>query len=457
MRPNQFGWWVCLLFILWGSSLAWGQAQRALKPVVEQPSFVAQDTPYRYRALLIGNDDYEHWGDLQSAVHDAQTLARVLQEYYQFTEGDIRLLTNATRNDMLGGLRWLQETSQPNDRVLLYYAGHGSVDEEDNTAYWVPVDGRRDQDFDWLHNERLLREFRKIDVRHKLLIADSCFSGNLLTRGFQNQPDSWDFEAAMLREKQRLKSVIGLSSGGNEPVVDGAPRWEGHSVFAYHLLAQLEANARPYLSATELGWRISKYVANDTQNLIGLKQQTPIVRPISNQGDQGGEFFFQRSDLISGPPANSLLSVILLPEDWQSESNELETLTGPLHAALRSRQLKPLDEPMTFQQRGGFSPAEQWRRSPAEYALVLYLSPEFRQELSLAWAGIAELKGRLELHRHRMGHWESIASQDMTNQKLPLRRWDSKQHPQQWRSLLEKYVRFGLEQDTQALLSNLPK
>jgi len=457
MRPNQLGWWVCLLFVLWGSQLAWGQAQRAIKPIIKTSSSTIQDAPYRYRALLIGNDDYEYWEDLRSAVHDAQTLARVLQEHYQFAKEDIRLLTNATRKDMLEGLQWLQETSQPNDRVLLYYAGHGSVDEGDNTAYWVPVDGRRDQDFDWLHNERLLREFRKIDVRHKLLIADSCFSGNLLTRGLQNQQDSWDFEAAMLREKQRLKSVIGLSSGGNEPVVDGAPRWAGHSVFAYHLLAQLEANVRPYLSATELGWRLSKYVANDTQNLIGLKQQTPIVRPISNQGDQGGEFFFQRSDVMSRPPSNSLLSVVLLPEDWQLEATELAPLTNPLQNALQAHQFKPIEAPMMLRKRGAFSPAEQWRRPTAEYALVLQLSPEFRQEPSLAWAGIAELKGQLELHRHHMGRWESVARQEMTHQKLPLRRWDPTQHPQQWESLLEKYVRLGLEQDTQDLFSNLPK
>jgi hypothetical protein len=45
----------------------------------------------------------------------------------------------------------------------------------------------------------------------------------------------------------------------------------------------------------------------------------------------------------------------------------------------------------------------------------------------------------------------------MTHQKLPLRRWDPAQHPQQRKSLLEKYARLGLEQDTQDLFSNLPK
>lgn len=85
------------------------------------------------------------------------------------------------------------------------------------------------------------------------------------------------------------------------------------------------------------------------------------------------------------------------------------------------------------------------------------LSPEFRQEPSLAWAGIAELKGQLELHRNHIERWESAARQEMTHQKLPLRRWDPAQHPQQRKSLLEKYARLGLEQDTQDLFSNLPK
>ncbi|MGA1154148.1 MAG: hypothetical protein ACO3YP_15200, partial [bacterium] len=132
-------------------------------------------------------------------------------------------------------------------------------------------------------------------------------------------------------------------------------------------------------------------------------------------------------------------------------------LTNPLQNALQAHQFKPLEAPMMLRKRGAFSPAEQWRRPTAEYALVLQLSPEFRQEPSLAWAGIAELKGQLELHRHHMGRWESVARQEMTHQKLPLRRWDPTQHPQQWESLLEKYVRLGLEQDTQDLFSNLPK
>jgi hypothetical protein len=177
--------------------------------------------------------------------------------------------------------------------VLVYYAGHGEYDERED-GYWVPVDGARENRYQHLSNSDLLTQFGAIKVRHKLLVSDSCFSGNLLTRGVVKAPaQGWESEG-YFREKNKLKAVLGLTSGGNEPVSDGGAKWGGNSIFAYHLLAQLEANERPYLGASVLSQRISRLVANDTVASTG-NVQTPVFQAISNQGHQGGEFFFLRS------------------------------------------------------------------------------------------------------------------------------------------------------------------
>ena len=55
--------------------------------------------------------------------------------------------------------------------------------DEKQDGYWVPVDGEVDQDYDYVSNADVLNRLGSIEARHKLLISDSCFSGNLLTRG----------------------------------------------------------------------------------------------------------------------------------------------------------------------------------------------------------------------------------------------------------------------------------
>ena len=172
---------------------------------------------------------------------------------------------------LLGGFNRLRKQSSSEDSVLVYYAGHG-VYSDNQDGYWIPVDGEQDNDVDYIGNDDVLNRMRAIDARHKLVISDSCFSGKLLTRGVAPARSEELRTPGYYLQKNRLISAQGLTSGGNEPVYDGGPRWRGNSVFAYHLLAQLEANYQRHLSISELGLAIAKNVANDTQTLRGASQ-----------------------------------------------------------------------------------------------------------------------------------------------------------------------------------------
>jgi hypothetical protein len=52
----------------------------------------------------------------------------LLENTYQFPDANVRVLTNeqATRLGILDALDALAAESQPNDLVVVYYAGHGS-------------------------------------------------------------------------------------------------------------------------------------------------------------------------------------------------------------------------------------------------------------------------------------------------------------------------------------------
>ncbi len=69
----------------------------------------------------------------------------VLEEKYGIR---VAKLTNATRGDITGALNRLPQTLTEKDNLLVYYAGHGVLDEAAGAGYWQPVDARPDTDSD---------------------------------------------------------------------------------------------------------------------------------------------------------------------------------------------------------------------------------------------------------------------------------------------------------------------
>ena len=81
------------------------------------------------RALLIGIDAYVAPNRaLTGCVNDVELMRDVLVKRFHFPEGNVELLTNerATRLGILQALEKLHQATQPNDNVVIHYAGHGS-------------------------------------------------------------------------------------------------------------------------------------------------------------------------------------------------------------------------------------------------------------------------------------------------------------------------------------------
>ena len=291
------------------------------------------------------------------------------------------------------GLDRLRKDSGADDKVLVYYAGHGVYD-EGNDGYWVPVEGKMSNNYDHISNADILNRLGSIEARHKLLISDSCFSGNLLTRGVKIPRQSELEKPAYFVEKNRLKSVQGFSSGGNQPVYDGGPKWGGNSVFAYHLIAQLEANQRPFLSATELGQRVTEFVSNDTQSMN--MPQVPIIQSIRNQGDQGGEFFFERPEKLS----MTVGSVFIKPEsgiiNWRGE-----TIKNVISSGIKKIGDGRDGVSWKYSQAKGDQHGHFQLRKGSDVLLTWQVDGKIIEESSLLWQGMAYMD--LEIVTHPSG------------------------------------------------------
>ena len=139
------------------------------------------------KALLVGINAYQSpINPLRGCINDVQQVKDVLQQYYGFEEGDVKLLLDedATRDGILAGLDWLVDGTQPGDVLVFHFSGHGSQVDDDSGDEWecrdeilVPYD------HDWdnpLRDDDLKERFDQVHLDAALtFIGDSCHSGTV--------------------------------------------------------------------------------------------------------------------------------------------------------------------------------------------------------------------------------------------------------------------------------------
>ena len=251
---------------------------------LEEPGFVqepqvAGSIHYgEYHALIIGNNAYQHLTPLQTAISDAEAVGRTLRQRYGFRT---TLIRNGSRDKIIEALDQMRATLTPRDNLLVYYAGHGVLDQLSGRGYWLPVDARSNTRTRWIETTTITDTLKATTARHAMLVVDSCYSGTLL-RGIDVKLETGRERSAYLRRMVGKRSRTALTSGGLEPVLDGGG--SGHSVFAKAFLDALNENSE-VLEGQVLFGKVRRSV-------IVNSAQTPEYSDIRNAGHDGGDFLF---------------------------------------------------------------------------------------------------------------------------------------------------------------------
>ncbi len=140
-------------------------------------------TPAPFRssyAVVIGIDTYgEGIPRLRTAANDARRVAKTLAELHGYEV--IRLIdAEATRERVTNLLTTeLPARVGPDDRVLVYWAGHGVALDGDTgpNGYLLPSDARRSDDSSFLYMPFVHDSLTALQCRHMLVVLDACFSG----------------------------------------------------------------------------------------------------------------------------------------------------------------------------------------------------------------------------------------------------------------------------------------
>ena len=259
-----------------------GPAERGLIPQTAPVATTVSNG--NYYALVIGINRYPApVRPLQTAVHDAEAIAKDLQDLYGFR---VTLLRDgeATRARIITAIRGYRNALGPNDNLLIYYAGHGFSDKEADKAYWLPVDADSVESPNAIIADDLTTDVRVQNARHVLIISDSCYSGGL-TRDVDTRPPTTEQQAYVLKMLGGKSRTL-MASGGDEPVSDKGA--DGHSVFANAVLQALEHPEQTMFTASDL------FYHSVLQRVAGSSAQTPEYDFIKNSGHDNGDFVFVR-------------------------------------------------------------------------------------------------------------------------------------------------------------------
>lgn len=242
-----------------------------------------------YYALIIGNEDYRYLGDLETPLNDARRIQQILEQRYGFST---ILVSNADKKAILAALNELYYRLGPEDNLLIYYAGHGSLRKQERRrrGYWLPVNARRGSLVNWLSNSVISAHLDRIRARAILVLADSCYAGALASKDSALLLGSTQgrLSERAIRAGLQHQARLVISSGGVEPVLDSAPGGN-HSLFAGALIDVLKS-ADHVLDDNMLFARVAVKVRRRAE-AIGV-EQTPEMRPIRAAGHAGGDFYF---------------------------------------------------------------------------------------------------------------------------------------------------------------------
>lgn len=240
----------------------------------------------KFYAIIIGNNEYSAYPALKTPIADAKSLELLLRERYGF---QTKLLINANRHAIMSAFNELNQKLTEQDNLLVYYAGHGEIDQKSQTAYWLPVDSETGNSANWISSQSITEFLSIMPARHIMVVADSCYSGALTGSAVAKLPDGMD-EAKRerwLKAMNSRKARTVLTSGGIKPVMDLGGG--DHSVFANAFLKVLRGNKRIIED-----YDIFRDVANQVRASAarGGFEQMPQYAPLQHAGHEGSPFFF---------------------------------------------------------------------------------------------------------------------------------------------------------------------
>jgi tetratricopeptide (TPR) repeat protein len=226
--------------------------------------------------LLIAAQNYKDptIPSLENPIQDAVRLKIILKKAYQFQDENIISLFNPDANDIKRQLLELTNQVQPEDNLLIFYAGHGIWVDKEKKGYWLMTDAQRKDPNTWVPNKVVLDLIAKLPARHTLLITDACFSGSV----FKTRSITGAAPVAVQNMAEKI-SRVAITSGNDTEVPD-------ESVFMKYLVKALSENQEKYMTAQKM------FINHIIEAVMTETKTEPRYGTLELAGHVGGDFVF---------------------------------------------------------------------------------------------------------------------------------------------------------------------
>lgn len=225
--------------------------------------------------VFIENSKYISFPSLEGPAKDVTAMKTALANY-KITKTVHKKDMTKTEMEKFFSIELRDYVKNNNiNSLLIWYAGHGKY--VSPTGYWVPSDGKTDDEFSYfgINNLKASMQSYAGKLVHTLVITDACESGAtflMAMRGGDDDKRCDNFELT------KAKSSQVFTSAGYELASD-------NSQFTKTFVSMLNNNVEPCLP-------IEKIVKKVTVAVSQAGNQAPKFGKIKDLEDEGGTYFF---------------------------------------------------------------------------------------------------------------------------------------------------------------------
>lgn len=320
---------------------------------------------------------------LNNAVKDVEDVFGILKERYGFKKENAFMLfdENATRDKIIQKLDDLQKRLNADDRLIIYFSGHGELESESEKGFWIIHDSSKNGSYRKIRNSTIRDYLEDINCRHILLVVDSCFSGSLFRSRYGKPQGS-------LSDLDRRQSRWVLTSGKyDQIVVDGEPG--KNSPFAESILQVLRQNVERRL-------KVQKFVS-DVQTLAGnrAKGQTTEGQPILVKSHKNGQFIFHLS-----LDEKEIWKLCVLEDTIAAYSSYLHDFSAGTYRGEAEKRIDDKNEEIDWKDTSKQNTLTAFKSFKLNHPHSKYLDQAQQRIEHLEWIRVQKSPSRKKLHKY---------------------------------------------------------
>lgn len=189
-------------------------------------------------AVVISNENYREAAAVPYALNDGQVFAKYCTNTLGIPAENIRMVSDASRNDMIRHIKWLCDVGKAygnEANIIFYYSGHGLPSESDRQSYLMPVDGYHSDMNTNVSLDGIYRQLGETGAKAVTVFLDACFSGSVRGDGMLASARGVRLKAKAGKPNGAM--VVFAACQGEETAYPLAK--EGHGMFTYYLLRKL--------------------------------------------------------------------------------------------------------------------------------------------------------------------------------------------------------------------------